>query len=542
MSLTTPQRSSRGNNGSNTNTTATNNTNNNTSTNHDNDNHNTNSSNSGNNSCGGSGSGSSGGGAKRAKMDHSIATNGPSLAIGTTTTATAAAAALLPTPSSSSKKRGGTAAVATAAAAAAAAAAGGVVRGHPPPHVVPPATALAGSATPGGGGVGRGGGGGGEGIMSKMVSPTPRTVTKARPSPSSRYDSSLGLLTKKFVELLQGQQERGDSLDLNQAAIKLSVQKRRIYDITNVLEGIGLIEKKSKNNIAWRGAAASALSTSSGCNSSSVNRGIEGEEEEEGGIEEGGNCGEEKRQLQRDMEELRQEEKDLKEYIQKMTKMMQDEQEQNTRLMYVTQEDLGKLPCFEHQTVIAIRAPQGTTLEVPDPDEGMPEGDRKFQVQLNSTNGPVDIYLVTTPPAVEGGGGGQVGGLDEGQGQQLQGDGGKGPMKGEMEPPPSPAMAGGNSKEAHHHQQEYQQPQQQQQHHHQQHHSNQLPLQQHELGGLSHHHNQTGPGGMVGAMGGYKPSPAPSPSGATGGVMSDPVFQFGMTDEEGISEMWLEES
>lgn len=29
-------------------------------------------------------------------------------------------------------------------------------------------------------------------------------------------------------------------------------QKRRIYDITNVLEGIGLIEKKSKNSIQWK--------------------------------------------------------------------------------------------------------------------------------------------------------------------------------------------------------------------------------------------------------------------------------------------------
>jgi hypothetical protein len=35
-------------------------------------------------------------------------------------------------------------------------------------------------------------------------------------------------------------------------ATKLGVQKRRIYDITNVLEGIGLIEKKSKNNIQWK--------------------------------------------------------------------------------------------------------------------------------------------------------------------------------------------------------------------------------------------------------------------------------------------------
>jgi sugar-specific transcriptional regulator TrmB len=41
-------------------------------------------------------------------------------------------------------------------------------------------------------------------------------------------------------------------LDLNFAAQQLEVQKRRIYDITNVLEGIGLIEKKSKNNVRWR--------------------------------------------------------------------------------------------------------------------------------------------------------------------------------------------------------------------------------------------------------------------------------------------------
>jgi len=356
------------------------------------------------------------------------------------------------------------------------------------------------------------------------------------------------LLTKKFVDLLQGQQARGDSLDLNQAAIKLSVQKRRIYDITNVLEGIGLIEKKSKNNIAWRGAAASALSTSSASSSSSIN----GEEEEEGGKDDGGRYVEEKKQLQREMgevEELRQEDRDLKEYVQQMTKMMQDEQdeeEENTRLMYVTQEDLGKLPCLEQQTVIAIKAPKGTTLEVPDPDDGMPEGERKFEVQLNSANGPVDIYLVSAPPAVEGGGGqvrGEGGhGGQAGQEQQQGGGGGGGgggrAMGGEMVPPPPVAAVGGggNLKQAHHYQE------QQQHHHQQQQHPNQQPLQQHELGGLSHHHNQTGAGGLVGAVGGYKPSPAPSPSGAAGGVMSDPVFQFGMTDEEGISEMWLEES
>lgn len=42
------------------------------------------------------------------------------------------------------------------------------------------------------------------------------------------------------------------AVDLNEAAVQLNVQKRRIYDITNVLEGIGLIEKRSKNVIAWK--------------------------------------------------------------------------------------------------------------------------------------------------------------------------------------------------------------------------------------------------------------------------------------------------
>lgn len=40
-------------------------------------------------------------------------------------------------------------------------------------------------------------------------------------------------------------------LDLNVSAKQLGVQKRRIYDITNVMEGVGLIERKCKNNVQW---------------------------------------------------------------------------------------------------------------------------------------------------------------------------------------------------------------------------------------------------------------------------------------------------
>ena len=75
---------------------------------------------------------------------------------------------------------------------------------------------------------------------------------------NSRYDSSLGLLTRKFVALIQG--SPNGVLDLNSAATQLQVQKRRIYDITNVLEGIGLIEKQSKNNIVWKGTEQQQVS------------------------------------------------------------------------------------------------------------------------------------------------------------------------------------------------------------------------------------------------------------------------------------------
>lgn len=51
----------------------------------------------------------------------------------------------------------------------------------------------------------------------------------------ARHDNSLSVLTKKFVELIKNSPNL--TLDLNEAVKELNVQKRRIYDITNVLEG-----------------------------------------------------------------------------------------------------------------------------------------------------------------------------------------------------------------------------------------------------------------------------------------------------------------
>ncbi|XP_053794717.1 transcription factor E2F6 [Vidua chalybeata] len=66
-----------------------------------------------------------------------------------------------------------------------------------------------------------------------------------------RFDASLVLLTRRFMALLRKAPD--GVLDLNEVATTLGVRKRRVYDITNVLDGIDLIQKRSKNHIQWIG-------------------------------------------------------------------------------------------------------------------------------------------------------------------------------------------------------------------------------------------------------------------------------------------------
>ncbi|KAG6514500.1 hypothetical protein ZIOFF_024861 [Zingiber officinale] len=158
--------------------------------------------------------------------------------------------------------------------------------------------------------------------MSNGGSPSNNALT---PVNTCRYDSSLGLLTKKFINLLTHEQD--GILDLNNAAqILEAVQKRRIYDITNVLEGIGFIEKKLKNKIHWKGQDDTRL----------------------------GETNNDISMLQEEVRKLSLHEQSLDDSI---------------RRLYVTEDDIKTQKCFQNETLIAIKAPHGTTLEVPNPDE-----------------------------------------------------------------------------------------------------------------------------------------------------------------------------
>ncbi|TYI48641.1 hypothetical protein E1A91_D13G262200v1 [Gossypium mustelinum] len=190
------------------------------------------------------------------------------------------------------------------------------------------------------------------------------------PAGPCRYDSSLGLLTKKFINLIK--QAEDGILDLNKAAGTLEVQTRRIYDITNVLEGIGLIEKKLKNRIQWK-----------------YDRGLDVSRPRE--------VDENVATLQAEVENLHNQEHRLDGQIRKMQERLRDliEDENNNKWIFVTEEDIKSLPCFQNEMLIAIKAPHRTTLEIPDPDEDDDFLQKRYWIVLRSSMGPIDVYLVS---------------------------------------------------------------------------------------------------------------------------------------------------
>ncbi|XP_010218773.1 PREDICTED: transcription factor E2F5 [Tinamus guttatus] len=158
----------------------------------------------------------------------------------------------------------------------------------------------------------------------------------------------------------------GDALQRTAADTLAVRQKRRIYDITNVLEGIDLIEKKSKNSIQWKGVGA-------GCNTKEVVDRL--------------------RYLEAEIEDLELKEKELdqqKLWLQQSIKNVMDDST-NHQFSYVTHEDVCN--CFNGDTLLAIQAPSGTQLEVPIPEMGQ-SGQKKYQINLKSSSGPIQVLLI----------------------------------------------------------------------------------------------------------------------------------------------------
>ena len=193
------------------------------------------------------------------------------------------------------------------------------------------------------------------------------------------------------------QSSKNKCIDLNDAVTKLRVQKRRIYDITNVLEGIGLIEKSGKNGIEWKG---------------------------ELNIPEDTQLDHEIIKYRRELQAAKEQEKVYENSIKVLNESFNELATNSLypELAYVAYNDLSKLSASEEyrgKKLFAISAPPNTIMEIPGPEdidmyfknlrtkasEGDPKSqealkkekeleDKKYLLSMESKSTEILVYLI----------------------------------------------------------------------------------------------------------------------------------------------------
>ncbi|XP_030899803.2 transcription factor E2F6 isoform X2 [Melopsittacus undulatus] len=196
-----------------------------------------------------------------------------------------------------------------------------------------------------------------------------RTVKVRKP----RFDASLVYLTKKFMDLVRTAPD--GVLDLNEVATTLGVRKRRVYDITNVLDGIHLIQKRSKNLIQGSSLDEVGKAPEQVVGKAPKQQRLEDELSDLSAMEEA-------------LDDL------IKDCAHQLFELTDDKE--NAKLAYVTYQDIRSIQTFQEQIVIAIKAPEETKLEIP-----VPKGDC-IAVHVKSTKGPIDVYLCEVEPEKPG--------------------------------------------------------------------------------------------------------------------------------------------
>ncbi|KAL3979361.1 thioredoxin-interacting protein [Sarotherodon galilaeus] len=221
------------------------------------------------------------------------------------------------------------------------------------------------------------GGGGGEEEEEEEEVNVPVTPFSQGPTPhkQGRFEIqrnvSLGVLTVRFLELLLMSPD--GSIDLREVTKNLQTRRRRVYDITNVLEGFNFIEKQTANKVKWIGSCpiSSFLPKS-------------------------------RQKFQRELENLKLVEDTLDSLIKSCAQQLFDMTDEWQNALYPsaflsgTQDslnrsnennallnDIRRLEAFQEQTVIVVKAPEETKLEVPAPTED------SIQVHLKGGKGPI---------------------------------------------------------------------------------------------------------------------------------------------------------
>ena len=162
-----------------------------------------------------------------------------------------------------------------------------------------------------------------------------------------RQENSLGELTKNFINYIR--KSGRNTVNINELVKELKVKKRRIYDITNVLEGIGYVQKHAKNEISW--IRTEVLNNFSNSLLYNLKQDINNKKNE--------------------FLELEKVNKSLDTEIEKIKDEFNliSQEEDFNQYGYITFTDLNDLSNNEKYDLLAIKAPKGTSIDIIDPNE-----------------------------------------------------------------------------------------------------------------------------------------------------------------------------
>ena len=219
-----------------------------------------------------------------------------------------------------------------------------------------------------------------------------------------RQENSLGELTKSFIDFVT---KRGlEIININDIVKKLKVKKRRIYDITNVLEGIGYIRKIQKNQIEWLKKdllISNDYYDQNFSNNYMPQRTMENIDN---------NYNKESDNIYQ-YNILKEENQKLESYIKNINNSFQKliNNPDNSNLCYSTLDDLKFIQKDEQLHLIAIQAPLGTKVEFNSKDNthiinNLSDSDKllfndninnmQHQIYMETQNGEINAYMILT--------------------------------------------------------------------------------------------------------------------------------------------------
>lgn len=147
--------------------------------------------------------------------------------------------------------------------------------------------------------------------------------------------------------------------------------ERHLVDVISIMEGLCLIQRKTAGHVQWIGRCElSTLLTRS--------------------------------RQSREMERMRLVEETLDGLIKLCARQLFDttDHPDNAALAYVTHADVSRLPGLQDQTLMVVRAPEETRLEIPPPTE------ESIKVHLKGGKGPITVVACEVGGAEGGAGGG----------------------------------------------------------------------------------------------------------------------------------------